>query len=80
MVAVHACVGNLAQPSPDARIGGIAIDLQSFGDELARQRHVEARTQIADEAFDLALGPGSIGLAQPRHEAVMMREVRKVRL
>src|SRR5208283_2688122 len=58
-----------------ARIGGVAIDLQSFGAELARQRHVEARTQVSDEALDLALGPGSIGLAQPWHEAVVVREV-----
>ena len=32
---VHACVGGFAQPSPDPRIGGLAIDLQSFGAELA---------------------------------------------
>ena len=42
---VHASVGDPAQPGPDARIGGIAIDLQSFGAELARQRHVEARAR-----------------------------------
>jgi len=59
------------------RVGGIAIDLESFGAEAGCQWHVEARPQVADEAFDLALGPGSIGLAEPRHEAVMMREVEK---
>jgi hypothetical protein len=31
---VYACVGGFAQPSPDPRIGGLAIDLQSFGAEL----------------------------------------------
>ncbi len=53
---VHAC-GNFAQRRPDPGVGGVAIDLESFGAELARQRHVKARAQIADEALDLALGP-----------------------
>ena len=72
---MHPRVGDLAQPGSDSRVGRIAIDLESFGTELAGQRHVKARAQVADEALDLALGLGPIGPAQPRHEAVMMREV-----
>src|SRR5262249_2098031 len=72
---MHACVGDLAQPGADPGIGGVAIDLESFGRELARERNVEAPAQIADEAFDLALGLGSIRPAQPRHEAVVVCEV-----
>src|SRR5580658_9775703 len=53
---MHACVGDLAQPSSDPRIGGIAIDLEAFGTKLARERNVEAPAQVADEALDLAFG------------------------
>jgi hypothetical protein len=42
---------------PTRALAVVAIDLQSFGAELARQRQVEARAQVADEALDLALGP-----------------------
>src|SRR5262245_29332539 len=72
---MHACVGDLTQPGPDPRIGGVAIDSESFGTELARERSVEVPTQVADEALDLALGLGSRRPAQPRQEAVVMREV-----
>jgi hypothetical protein len=72
---MHACVGDLAQPRPDSRIGGISIDLESFGTQLARQRNVEAPAQVAYEVLDLALGLGSIRPAQPRQEAVVVREV-----
>ena len=66
---MHACVGDLAQPGRDPRIGGVAIDLEAFGTELARQRNVEAPAQVADEALDLALGLGSIRAAKLRQEA-----------
>src|SRR5579883_1839027 len=72
---VHTTVGDLPQPGFDSCVGGVAIDLESFGTELARQRNVEARANVTDEAFDLALGLGPIRPAQPRQEAVMMREV-----
>jgi hypothetical protein len=60
---VHAGIGDLAQPAPDPCVGGIAIDLESFGAELARQRYVKARAQITDEALDLTLGLRPIGPA-----------------
>ena len=72
---VHARIGDLAQPGADTCVGSVAIDREPFGTELARQRYVEARAQVANEAFDLALGLRPIRPAQPRHEPVMMREV-----
>src|SRR5579885_2160389 len=72
---MHPCIRDLAQPGSDPRIGGIAIDGESFWAELARQRHIEACAKIADEPFDLAFGLRPIGPAQPRHEPIMVREV-----
>src|SRR5262249_47957689 len=59
----------------DPRIGSIAIDHEPFYSELARQRNVEAASQVTDETFDLALSLGPIRLAQPRQEAIVMRGV-----
>ena len=72
---MYACVGDLAEPGPRSCIGGIAIDLESFGPELTCQRNVEASTQVGDEAFDLALCLRPIRSAQSRQESVMVREV-----
>jgi len=53
---MHPRIRNLAQPGPDPRVGGIAIDLEPVRAKLARQRNVKAPAQVADEAFDLAVG------------------------
>src|SRR5208282_1987051 len=66
---------DLPQPGPDPGVGRVAIDFESFGAKLARQRNVEAPAQVADEALNLALGLRPIGPAQARHEAMMMCEV-----
>src|SRR6266446_1266208 len=68
-------VRHLAQPGADARISGVTVDREPFGAELARQRHVKTRTQIADKALDLALGLGPIGTAKPWHESEVPGEV-----
>ena len=71
---VHASVGNLAQPGADPCIGGFAIDLESFGAELTRQRHVKARAQVTDEALDLALGLCPIGVDPFRWTVLGIKE------
>ena len=48
---MHSGVRDFAQPGPDSGVGGVAIDLESLGAELARQRNVKARAQITDESF-----------------------------
>src|SRR5271166_2340580 len=72
---MHPRIGDLAQPGSNSYVSRISIDFESLGTKLAGQRHVKARTQVADEALDLALGLRTIGPAQARHEAMMMREV-----
>ena len=65
----------LTLSSRSSCVGRITIDFESFRIELACQRQVKARAQVADEALNLALGFRLIRPAQPRHEAMMMREV-----
>jgi hypothetical protein len=52
------------------------LDECSFGfyGVLVR-RGVGWGAQITDEAFNLALGVGPIGPAQPRHKTMMMQEI-----
>src|SRR5580658_4459586 len=72
---MHPRIGDRAQPGSNSYVSRISIDFESLGTELAGQRHVKARAQVADEALNLALGPRPIGTAQARQEAMMMREV-----
>src|SRR5208282_2059881 len=72
---MHPGIGDLAQPGSNPHVSRVAINFEPFGAELARKRHTEARPQVSDEALDFALGLRPIRPAQPRHEAMMMREV-----
>jgi hypothetical protein len=55
---MHPRVGDLPQPRAHPCIGRVTIDPEPFGAQLASEWYVEARAQVADEAFDLPLVRG----------------------
>ena len=71
---MHPRVVDLAQPGSGPRVGRITIDFESFGTELACQRHVKAGSQVTDEALDLALGLCPIGVDPFRWTVLGIKE------
>ena len=61
--------GSGPQPARHGRIGQVLVGLQSDLSHRGEERYPEAALQIADEAFDLALGLSAVGLTQARQEA-----------
>jgi len=57
---VHALVGDLDQPAANMGVGGRDIELQPGCLEAGGERRDEGFLEVAVEAFDLALGLGSV--------------------
>lgn len=49
-------IGDFAQSGANARVGGVSINFEPFGTQLAGERHVKAAAQITNEALHLAFG------------------------
>src|SRR5580704_8348738 len=63
---VCANVGYIVEPAANFLVRRLSIENQARGAQLRHQRYIEAITQIANEAFDLALRLSSIGLTHLR--------------
>src|SRR5580698_4846945 len=75
--AVHTNIRHLTQPTPHRQIRRLAVDDQALLSQPARQRHVKALTQIADEPLHLAFGLRPVRCAQAQPEAAVTSKVKE---
>ena len=73
--AMHPYISHIAQPHTHLGVCGVSIQAQPLLRQLACQGSKKTTPQIAIEVLHLALGLGTVGLAQTHNETVMAGKI-----